>query len=161
MTLLGATSATDEHLPAHLTDPDRSADDVDRLRLALLRLARRIRTHSNGHITPSQLAVLGTVIHHERLTVGQIADHEHVTPPSASKIVATLERTGFVERTTDPTDRRCTPITATDAGRAHADEVRAAGRTWLTDQLGELDDRDVAAIEQAVPALERLLGGVR
>ena len=134
-------------------------DHIDRLRLVLLRLTRRIRTRASGSITPSQLAVLDTIIRNERITVGQIAELEHVKPPSVSKIVASLEQTGYVERTTDPSDRRCTYITASAAGLAYADDVRAAGRTWLAEQLDGLDVLDVAAIERAMPALERLLGG--
>jgi len=136
----------------------RSVDDIDRLRLVLLRVARQIRTRSNNSITPSQLAVLGTIIRNGQLTVKQIAEREHVKPPSVSKIVAALEQTGYVERQVDPHDRRCSPLSATPAGHVYADEVRAAGRTWLADRVDELDDQDIAAIEQAMPALERLLG---
>lgn len=133
--------------------------DIDRLRLVLLRVARRIRTNTISSITPSQLAVLGTLLRHKRLTIGQIAEYEHVKPPSASKIVAALEASGYVERTTDPNDRRCTFITVSAAGHAYADEVRSAGRTWLAEQIDHLDDAEVCAIEAAIPALERLLGG--
>ncbi len=151
-----------------LDDRDRSTDsvdlggsaqDVDRLRLVLLRLARRIRTESSGSITPSQLAVLATVVRHGQVTVGQIAEFEHVQPPSASKIVAALERIGLVDRTVDPHDRRCAPISATSAGIAHLEGVRAAGRTWLADRLGELTADEIRSVEAALPALERLLGG--
>ena len=137
----------------------RSIDEIDRLRLVLLRLARQIRTNSAGQITPSQLAVLGSVIRNGRLTVGQIAEHEHVKPPSASKIVAALEQRGLVERRTDPDDRRCAHIAPTADGIAHIEAVRAAGRTWLATQLGQLDDHDLDAIETALPALEQLLEG--
>jgi DNA-binding MarR family transcriptional regulator len=150
-----STSPTDTlERPADLY----SVDDIDRLRVVLLRLTRRIRTRSIGEITPSQMAVLGTIIRHGQLTVGQIADLEHVKPPSVSKIVGALEHVGYVERSVDPDDRRSTPLTATPAGLAYADEVRAAGRTWLAEQLDELDIVDVGAIERALPALERLLG---
>ena len=132
-------------------------DDVDRLRVAVLRLARRIRTNAAGTITPSQLFTLATIIRNERLTIGQIAEHEHVKPPSASKIVTALEAEGLVERAADPSDRRCTYIVATDAGRAHLEAVRAAGRSWITERLAGLDADDVTALEAALPALERLL----
>ncbi len=136
-----------------------SVDDIDRLRLAILRLTRRIRSHASPGITPSQLAVLGTIIHNERATVGQIAEIEHVQPPSVSKIVGALERLGYVKRSVNPDDRRCAPLVATPAGLEYADAVRSAGRTWLAEQLDELDVIDVTAIEQALPALERLLEG--
>ncbi len=140
-------------------DLGRSVEDIDRLRLVLLRLARRIRTNSSGRITPSQLAVLATVNRHQRLTVGQIAEYEHVKPPSASKIVAALEQGGLVERRTDPDDRRCAHIAVTRDGIAYLDSVRAAGRTWLASQMVTLDDQDINSIEAALPALEQLLGG--
>lgn len=131
---------------------------TDRLRLVVLRLARRIRTSSVDGITPSQLAVLGTVIRHERLTVGQIAELEHVQPPSVSKIVATLERRGLLGRETDANDRRCALIAPTASGVEYLDQVRAAGRTWLASTFNELDDDDAQSIKAALPALERLLG---
>lgn len=142
--------------PAEAVDLART-DDVDRLRVAILRLARRIRTHSSDVITPSQLFTLGTIIRHERLTIGRIAELEHVKPPSASKIVAALEAEGLVERSPSPDDRRCTFIVATPAGRDHLERVRAAGRNWISEQLTGLDDDDVHALERALPALEQLL----
>jgi len=145
--------------PSESIDLARSVDDVDRLRVVLIRVARRIRSRAQGDISPSQLAVLGTVINHQPLTNGQIAEHEHVRPPTSSKIVDALERAGLVERNADPADRRCVQITATPAGHAYADEVRAAGRTWIAEQIECLDGADVRAIEQALPALERLLAG--
>ena len=98
--------------------PLASESDIDRLRVVVLRLARRIRHSSAEDVTPSQRIVLGSIIRHGQLTVGQIAEHEHVQPPTASKIVAALERAGFVERLVDPNDRRCVPIGATAAGHA-------------------------------------------
>jgi DNA-binding MarR family transcriptional regulator len=62
--------------------------DIDRLRMVLLRLARKIRNSSAGDITPSQRIVLASIIFHERLTISQIAELEHIKPPSNSKIVA-------------------------------------------------------------------------
>ena len=150
----------DEHQPdSDGLDLARSVDDLDRLRVVLIRLTRRIRSRAMGDLSPSQLAVLGTVINHQPLTNGRIAEIEHVRPPTASRIVDTLERAGFVERTPDPDDRRCVQVTVTPAGHVYAGEVRAAGRTWLAEQMECLDDDDVMSIESALPALERLLAG--
>lgn len=135
-----------------------SQADVDRLRVALIRIARKIRTQSQWAISPTQVAVLGTILEHQPLTNRQIADLEHVKPPTASKSVDALERAGLVERSADPNDRRCVQVTVTPAGLAFADEVRAAGRTWLADRIGELEGDDVTALAGALPALERLLG---
>jgi DNA-binding MarR family transcriptional regulator len=143
-----------------LESPSAGTDtpiDVDRLRLVLLRLARKIRTSSVDRMTPSQLAVLATVSRNGRLTIGQIAESEHVKPPSVSKIVAALEQAEFLAREPDPDDRRCAFITVTAAGADYLDEVRTAGRTWLASQLADLGADDVDAIAAMLPVLERLL----
>ena len=141
--------------PAPATVPEA---DVDRLRLVTLRLGRLIRTSSSSAVTPSQLTVLVTLSKAGPLTVGQIADREQIRPPSASKIVAALEQSGFVTRTVSPTDRRYQPIALTDAGTDYLAEARRAGRSFLVGRLGELDRADVGAITGALPALERLVG---
>lgn len=134
--------------------------DVDRLRLVLLRLARRIRTSYDDEITPSQLTVMATLGRDGALTVGQIAEREHMRPPSASKIVAALEQAGYVARTTDPHDRRCQPIALTNQGHAYIERARTAGRTFLAGRLDELDAGELDALVTALPTLERLLGGL-
>lgn len=136
-----------------------SVESVDRLRVVMIRIARRIRSRAQGDVSPSQFAVLGSIIEHGPLTNGQIAEREHVRASTSSKIVDALERAGLVQRTADPADRRCVQITVTEAGSSYADEVRAAGRTWLAEQIDCLGPDDVAAIEAALPALERLLAG--
>lgn len=130
---------------------------VERLRLVVLRLSRRIRTNSVDELTPSQQAVFASVAKNGPATISRIAELEHVQPPSASKIVATLEDRGLVERQPDPDDRRCSLISTTPAGLAYLDDVRAAGRTWLAKQLAELDDADVRTLVEALPAIERLV----
>ncbi len=132
-------------------------DDVERLRLVVLRLSRRIRTNSVDELTPSQQAVFASIAKNGPATIGRIAELEHVQPPSASKIVASLEARGLIERQSDPDDRRCSLIAATPAGLAYLDEVRAAGRSWLAAQLTELGHTDVQLLAAALPALEQLL----
>ena len=135
-----------------------SAADLDRLRVVTLRIARRIRANAPETTTASQLSMLGTVMRHGPCTISFIAEAEHVQPPSASKIVASLEQQGLVARLADPDDRRCSKIVITDAGNNMMTHVRDAGRSWLASRLTELDDDEVRVLGEAVPVLERLLG---
>lgn len=134
-----------------------SVDEVNRLRLVLLRTARNIRTHSIGDVTQSQVAVLATLSRHGESTIGQIAEHEHVQPPSASRIVSHLERKGLVVRRTDGVDRRRAVIALSPAGEEYLSEVRRAGTSWLGSRLAELDDDELDRLGSALPVLERLL----
>jgi DNA-binding MarR family transcriptional regulator len=150
------------HMPpiapsAPTTDVGGSADDLDRLRVALLRLSRRIRANSVGGLTPSQFSMFVMVVKYGPCTISHLAELEHVKAPSASKIVAALETLGLVERRDDPGDRRCSVIVATRGGLDYFDEVRVAGRSWLASRVSMLDADDVALIDGALPALERLL----
>jgi DNA-binding MarR family transcriptional regulator len=105
------------------------------------------------------MAVLTTLARHGPSTVGQIAEHEQVRPPSASKIVTALEAQRLVERQADPEDRRCVLIALTAEGERLIMDARAAGAVWLASRLQELDADELAALADAVPALEHLLGG--
>jgi DNA-binding MarR family transcriptional regulator len=150
------------HMPV-IAPSDQSADvvgspdDLDRLRVALLRLSRRIRANSVGELTPSQFAMFVSVVKFGPCTISHLAELEHVKAPSASKIVAALEGLGLVERRDDPEDRRCSVIVATRSGHDYFDEVRVAGRSWLASRVSMLEADDVRLIDAALPALERLL----
>ena len=149
-------SATRIHPASASTSSVRPTISTD-CRVALLRLSRRIRANSVGGLTPSQFAMFASVVNYGPCTISHLADLEHVKAPSASKIVAALETLGLVERRDDPGDRRCSVIVATRAGHEYFDEVRAAGRSWLASRVSLLDADDVALIDGALPALERLL----
>ena len=133
-------------------------EEINRFRLVVLRLARRIRSSSSIDITPSQLAIVATLARYGPCTISQIAEHEYVRPPSASKIVSALETRGFAERLSDPADRRRVLIALSPEGKRFRDSVRAAGTSWLAAQIAELDSDEVEIVQAAVPVLERLLG---
>src|SRR6266536_3243902 len=62
-----------------------------RLRLVVTRLARRLRQQADTGVTPSMLSALSTVDRHGSLTLGSLAAHEGVAPPTMTAIVARLE----------------------------------------------------------------------
>ena len=62
-----------------------------RLRLSATRLARRLRQEADAGLTPSQLSALAVIEREGPLTLGALADHEKVAPPSITKVVAKLE----------------------------------------------------------------------
>ncbi len=137
--------------------PTLDPTEVDRLRLALLRVVRKIRTSTDESITPSQVAVLSTLSLHGPSTVGQIAEYENVKPPSASRIVSALEERGFIKRTPHVRDARSHTVALTPAAEKWLKKNRATEATWLSGQLEQLTAKDVKALKAVVPALEHLL----
>jgi DNA-binding MarR family transcriptional regulator len=127
------------------------------LRLALLRTARRIRSQRvNNAATLSQLSALGTISKSGPLSAGEIAAIERVQPPSMTKILASLEAAGWVERASHPDDRRQSIVSITAAGTALlADETRARDE-WLAMRLRDFGPDDLRILRDAVEVLDRL-----
>ena len=64
------------------------------LRLSVMRLRRRLadERHPDNELSLGAMAVLGALYRNGDLTVGELAAHEHVQPPSMTRTVNCLER---------------------------------------------------------------------
>jgi DNA-binding MarR family transcriptional regulator len=133
------------------------AELASRLRLAVTRLARRLRTQLPGELSPSQLATLATVERLGPLTLGELSTAERVKPPTMTKIVACLEEQGLVSRTVDQSDRRVARVEATAFGLTFLDESRQQKDAYLAQRLRTLTDDDRRVLEHAAEVLERIL----
>src|SRR5215213_1464176 len=133
------------------------AELASRLRLAVTRLSRRLRTALPGELSPSQLATLSTVERLGPLTLGELSAAERVKPPTMTKIVSCLEEQGLVSRTVDASDRRVARVEATAAGLRFLDQSRRQKDAYLADRLRSLAPEDRDALERAAGVLERLL----
>ena len=135
----------------------REQQAVPQLRTAVMRLSRRLRQERpDDQLTPSQLAVLGNLSLHGPLTPGELATMEHVRPPTMSRIVAALERDGWVIRQDHPTDGRQCLIAMTEQARTWIETYREVRDSWLRDRLADLPPEQRELILQAVPLLEHL-----
>jgi DNA-binding MarR family transcriptional regulator len=132
-----------------------------RLRLALARSARRLRQEAGTDLSPSLTSALATIERHGPLTPSELADVERVQRPSATRIVARLEKAGLVDRAGDPSDGRVSLVTATREGRDLLRRLRKRKNAYLARRMRDLDPDDVAALERAAEVLERLLEGER
>ena len=133
------------------------AESIARMRLVVLRLARRLRQQADGQATPAQMSALATIVRVGPVSLGDLASLEQVGPSTLTKIVAALEASGLVTRSTAPDDRRVALVTASDAGRKQLREWRSSAAHYLVEQLAILEPGELAALEAALPALERLV----
>jgi DNA-binding MarR family transcriptional regulator len=134
----------------------RAEDIAGRLRISATRLARRLRQEAQTGLTPSQLSALTAVERHGPVTLGALADHERVAPPTITRVVAKLEEQDLVLRQRDPDDRRITRVVITTEGRTLLNASRRRKTTWLTTRLGELDAPDRARLADALDVLDEL-----
>jgi DNA-binding MarR family transcriptional regulator len=149
----GATAGPGEAALPHR--PELDPEVVSRLRLAIVRLARRLRQRAPG-MTASQHSALATIAYLGTTTVGELAARENVQSPTMSRIVAALEGSGHVERIPDPDDRRVTLVRATPKARRELGRLRRQRDAFLSEQLDGLTDDEIAAVLLALPVLERL-----
>ncbi|HEY3811240.1 MAG TPA: MarR family transcriptional regulator [Acidimicrobiales bacterium] len=126
------------------------------LRLAVLRLSRRLRQQTTGDITASQLSALATVVKHGEVSLGELAAIERIAPPSMTRIAARLEEQGLLERRIDVADRRVSRVAVSAAGVALLAENRTRRDAFLAARLQEFTADERAVLDKAVPLLERL-----
>lgn len=133
---------------------DASDDD---LRLAILRISRRIRLErADEDVTDGQLSVLFVLWKEGPQTLSSLAEHERVTPPSMNRTVNALVEKALVTRTGSPDDGRKVLIEATDAGLEIARETKRRRVAWFSRQLETLEPEQRAALNLAAPILREL-----
>ncbi|CAN5594327.1 MarR family transcriptional regulator [soil metagenome] len=127
------------------------------VRLSVLRTARRLRSQRvNTEITLSQVSALVTVRKCGPMSAGEVAAAEQVQPPSMTKILASLEAAGLIDRTAHPEDRRQSIISITAAGRQLLEDEARVRDEWLAVKLSDLSDEDRDKLLQAVDVLDRI-----
>jgi DNA-binding MarR family transcriptional regulator len=132
-------------------------ETVSRLRQGTLRLARRLRQEADSGFGQSLVSALSTVYRHGPITLGELAEHERLTPPSITKLVGRLEDEGLIERATRPEDKRSVTVSVTPAGAERVEAARRRTTEWLALRVGSLTDDDRAKIDAATEVLEALL----
>lgn len=122
-----------------------------------MRAARRIRSQRiHTEITLSQLSALATVKKHAPMSAGEVAAIERVQPPSMTRILASLESAGWIERSPHAVDRRQSVITATQAGLDLLDDETRARDEWLARRLLDLSAADRDLLRKSIDVLDRL-----
>jgi DNA-binding MarR family transcriptional regulator len=132
-------------------------DLASRLRLDISRLARRLRQEAGAELSPSQTAALATIENHGPLTPSEVAAREHVQRPTVTRVLARLEEAGLIERAADPTDRRSSLVSISQAGRDLLAAARTRKNAYLAERLESLDADDRATLDRAAAILEQML----
>jgi len=139
-------------------DPAGNGDPAYRLQLAITRLSRLLRQEVQAELTPSQISALSTIRRLGPMTLGELAEHERVAPPSVTRMVDRLTQEGWVERIADPDDRRVCRVVTTARAEEMVGEARARKAAWVEDRMAELGAADRRRVVAAVSAIEQMAG---
>ena len=130
---------------------------ADRLHSAAIHLLRRLRrTDDTTGLSPARLSALSVVVFAGPRTLGELASVEQVRPPTMTHLVRGLGQQGLVRRESDDDDKRVVRISATQKGRQLLERARQLRLKGLTERIRDLNASEVAALETAIPIIERL-----
>jgi DNA-binding MarR family transcriptional regulator len=139
--------------------PTATASHVElaaRLRLAVTRLARRLRQQSGEGLTPSQTSALASIDRHGGLSPSDLAAVEQIRRPTATRILAGLIDAGLITREADTSDRRIARVRITPEGAATLKRGRSRKNAYLARRLEGLDEEEMRTLERAAALLERM-----
>jgi DNA-binding MarR family transcriptional regulator len=121
------------------------------------RAVRELRRRGHPGLGAAHAALLPHLdVDGTRITA--LAERTGMTKQGVGQLVADLERLGYVERATDPSDRRATLVTFTDEGwrfLRDAYEIKLATEADYASLLGEELFRQVRTALAAIVAHER------
>jgi len=132
--------------------------------LAVMMMANRIMTMEavrgapDGRLTPPQFRILNYLHTAPGASLSEVAAYLGVRLPTASVMLVKLASEGLVLRTRHPESRRRMKLVLTDQGSEVVNAVRDALFQRLAGGLRRLSTSDIDALEQGLPAMQRLLG---
>ena len=127
------------------------------LRLACMRISRRVRYESSHDVAPHQFSVLCRLEETPR-TPGELAEIERVAKPSMTRTVAALVERGLVARQPDPTDGRQVILSITPEGTASVRAIRRKRDAWMASRVATLTPEEQDVLRRAAVILDRVAG---
>lgn len=144
---------------AHMNDQNEAMTEAARsIRRSVVRLVRRLRQErADEALSLAKLSILGILYIKGPVTATALAAREHIRPQSLTRLLAFLEKKGFVSRQPDETDRRRLLIALTPAGKkALAADVRKK-EAWLARVMEQrLSPDEQRILAHACHLLDRL-----
>ena len=108
----------------------------------------------NTRVSMQQAYALTYIYYHGRAKISDICEHMLVSPAAASQMVDRLEKSGLVERTLEPDDRRVRNVALSAEGESFVSGSIAARQNWVKEIPAELSD---AQLDEIAKALNRLV----
>lgn len=130
---------------------------ADRLHSAALHLLRRLRVKDTASgIGPAQLSALSVLVFGGPRSLGDLAEAEQVKPPTMSRIVTGLERSGLVRRLSTE-DKRRLQLEATAQGTKVLQEGRKRRVDALAAATQSMSQTELKKLEEFAGLLQRLV----
>jgi len=120
-------------------------------------LVRRVRAAAASHdLSLTEATVMKRLATNGPATTADLARAESMKPQSMGATIAALEEMGMVARKPHPTDGRQVHIELTAKGAEVRKTSRDAKRTWLTQAIAQLNERERETLFAAGEIIKRL-----
>jgi len=126
------------------------------LRLVIGRLIRSIRQHNAGGLTPSQVSALATIEEFGPIRISDLASHESIGAPVATRVSTSLEDLGYLKRVQDSRDKRACLVELTPVGRRVLKSLWEERAIGLNERIQKLSKAEFEVLNAALPILEKL-----
>jgi DNA-binding MarR family transcriptional regulator len=126
---------------------------TEALLVAFWRMSRTLKRSHTGPIEPALWWVLHTLACDGPGRLSELAAHLQLDLSTVSRHVRALEDAGYLERTTDPNDRRATVISMTDKGTDALEEAGRARAEHLDTVLARWSERDLRTLRRLLDRL--------
>ena len=144
---MATTTQTTQQLTRMATD----------LRLACMRISRRVRYESSHDVAPHQFSVLCRLEEAPR-TPGELSEIERVAKPSMTRTVGALVERGLVLRQDDPLDGRSVILSLTQDGRRSLAAIRRKRDAWMASRVARLTPEEQDVLARATAILAKVAG---
>jgi len=113
------------------------------------------KTIGAEHVSMVHGHILRFVAEEKLVTMKVLAEHLHVTPPSATSMTEGLVKKGWLTRVTDAKDRRVVRVRVTPKGRAVMHKVRKSLEQEWNAMLKTLGTKERKVMEEFTELLTR------
>lgn len=125
-------------------------------------ITRHMRKHfdrraTRFELTRAQWRALKHMAHHEGLSQTELAELIEMEPIPVGRVIDRLEQGGFVERRSDPADRRCWRLHLTDKARAVVDDMEVIADRLREEVLQGIGQSELDAFVDVLNKMKRNL----
>ena len=140
-----------------LPDADAATETAVRLRGVVARVDRMLARELVGSdLTRTQVSVIFALVRRGEHRAGDLAEREGINPTMLSRVVASLEAAGLVQRLPDPQDRRAALIAATSVGAELYERLQRERASLIAEYVAGLSPDEADRLAEALPVLEGL-----
>jgi DNA-binding MarR family transcriptional regulator len=130
-----------------------AADLMDTVPIVMRFIRTEMRKHRGEDLSVPQFRTLVFINRNPETSLGSVANHLGLTPPSTSVLVDSLVERGFVDKRPSPEDRRKVKLILLDKGNRILESAQKAAHEKLAEKIKTTTPMDRETISRAMEIL--------